>query len=218
MTLALLRVTPMDEATEERQGAPLHPELDPATLAACRVGQAGAIRAFVLHYETLVFAFLSRSLGRGPHVEDLAQEVFLRACRALPDFDEHGTARLSTWLLTIARRLTIDAHRKRQIPTTSLDTEERDAIAQVGAGVTPETERERALLGRALENAAAELPAEQREAFLLAEIHGLDMSELAQVQGVAESTARTRLFRARTKLRELLQGVWDAFERDGSGR
>jgi RNA polymerase sigma-70 factor (ECF subfamily) len=186
---------------------PSRRELDAGTLAACRAGDPAAIRAFVIHYQGLVFAFLSRSLGRGPHVEDLAQEVFLRACRALPDFDGQGSARLSTWLLTIASRLAIAARRKRHVPTAPLDPELSGRSGLDSA--TPETERARRELGRALEAAAAQLPPDQRDAFVLAELHGLDMNELARVLDVPENTAKTRLFRARARLRELLRDIWE---------
>ena len=71
-------------------------ELDEASLAACRAGDAAALRAFVLRYQRTVFAYLSRTLGAGPHVDDLAQEVFLRALRAMPRFDAARAARPST--------------------------------------------------------------------------------------------------------------------------
>ncbi|MDP9151210.1 MAG: sigma-70 family RNA polymerase sigma factor [Myxococcota bacterium] len=178
-------------------------ELDTATLEGCRAGDPGALRLFVTCYEQRVFAFLSRTLGAGPHVEDLAQEVFIRACRALPRFDGAGSARLSTWLFTIARRLAIDARRKRGDPTTALDGD------VVLSRDTPETERRRMEIGRALEWAAAELSDEQRDVFVLAEFHDLDMKEIGGVLGIPENTAKTRLFRARERLRVLLRGVWE---------
>src|SRR5262249_24112249 len=96
-------------------------EIDPATLEACRAGNPVATRAFVERYQRTVFAFLSRALGRGPHVEDLAQEVFLRAWRALPRFEPGGSARVSTWLLTIARRLAVDARRRARRMCPAID-------------------------------------------------------------------------------------------------
>jgi RNA polymerase sigma-70 factor (ECF subfamily) len=177
-------------------------ELDAATVEACRAADPAALRVFVLRYERLVFAFLSRTLGAGPHVEDLAQEVFLRAFRALPRFDSAGAARPSTWLVTIASRLVIDERRRRRVPTQSIDS--GLAVAAFG---TPETERERAEIGRALSNAASELSPEQRDAFVLTEFHGLDTKEIASVLSVNEGTVKTRLFRARERLRVLLRGV-----------
>src|SRR5688572_20895901 len=87
-------------------------ELDLALLARCQAGEPAALRAFVEHHQRAVFALLSRIIGQRPEVEDLAQETFLRAIRALPGFEVDGAARLSTWLLTIATRLALDVCRK----------------------------------------------------------------------------------------------------------
>jgi RNA polymerase sigma-70 factor (ECF subfamily) len=179
-------------------------ELDAPTLEGCRAGDPEALRRFVIRYERMVFAFLSRALGSGPHVEDLAQETFLRAFRALPRFDTTGPARPSTWLLTIATRLVRDERRKRRPSLQPLD-----AVLPAVASGTPETERSRAELGRALSRAAEELSDEHRDVFILAEFHGLDMKEIGHVLSIPEGTAKTRLFRARERLRALLQGVWE---------
>jgi RNA polymerase sigma-70 factor (ECF subfamily) len=179
-------------------------ELDDSSLAGCRAGDRAALHLFVTRYQHMVFAFLSRSLGTGPHVEDLAQEVFLRACRALPAFDAAGSARLSTWLLTIASHVAIDYRRKRVVPTSALDGE-----LDVAGSTTPETERRRHEIANAVARAAAALPDEQRDAFVLAEFHGLDTKELGAVLGVSTSTVKTRLFRARERLRIALRGLWE---------
>jgi RNA polymerase sigma-70 factor, ECF subfamily len=180
------------------------PEIDRATLEGCRAGDATALGVFVRRHQAMVFAFLSRTLGAGSHVEDLAQEVFLRACRALPGFDVSGTARLSTWLLTIASHVATDARRKRRLPFA-----QPDADRLVVAPDTPETERRRLEIGCALGRAAAQLSDVQRDVFVLAEFHDLDTRAIASVLGIRESTVKTRLFRARERLRELLRGVWE---------
>jgi RNA polymerase sigma-70 factor (ECF subfamily) len=180
-------------------------ELDAETLAECRAGSPRALRVFVVRYQHVVFAYLSRTLGAGPHVEDLAQEVFLRACRGLARFEVGGAARPSTWLLTIASRVAIDARRRRRLPTAVLS----DDLAAASDG-TPETERRRSEIGRALARAAAQLTDEQRDVFVLAEFHDLDTAAIARVLGIREATARTRLFRARERLRELLQSQKEA--------
>ena len=179
-------------------------ELDASVLDGCRAGDPAALRAFVVRYQRMVFAFLSRSLGAGAHVEDLAQEVFLRACRALPRFDGAGPARPSTWLLTIASHLVVDARKKRRVPLVPMPL---DAIA--AAPGTPETERRRAEIGRAVTKAASELPDAQRDVFILVEFHGLDMKEIGAVLSIPESTPKTRLHRARERLRVLLKDIWE---------
>jgi RNA polymerase sigma-70 factor (ECF subfamily) len=90
------------------------------------------------------------------------------------------------------------------VPTTHLDAD----LAAVSPD-TPETERRRMEIGRALEGAAAKLPGDQRDVFLLAEFHDLDMGEIALVLGIPENTVKTRLFRARERLRALLKSFWE---------
>jgi RNA polymerase sigma-70 factor (ECF subfamily) len=174
-------------------------ELDPATLERCRRQDAVAFRAFVVRYERPVFALLSRMLGRGAHVEDLAQETFLRAFRALPDFEPRGTAKVSTWLLTIATRIALDARKKRELPLAPASDAPEAAHAR-----TPEVDAERKQLGLAIARAAEALSDDQRAAFVLAEFHGLSLAEIGEALGVPEATAKTRLFRAREKMRAAL--------------
>lgn len=180
-------------------GAP--PPLDASVLERCRAQDPMAFRAFVVRHERMVFALLSRMLGpqRRAEVEDLAQETFVRAYRAFPDFDLRGTAKPSTWLLTIATRLVFDARKKKQLDKTSL---EDDVPAPTGS--TPELSLERRELGEAIAEAAAQLPEDQRAALVLAEMHGLSILEIAEALGVPENTAKTRLFRAREKMRAAL--------------
>lgn len=183
-------------------------EVDRPTLVRCKAQDPVAFRAFVVRYERAVFALLSRLLGHGTHVEDLAQEAFLRAYRAFPTFDVDAESRPSAWLLTIATRLALDTKKKRGHRTTSLD-----AAAEIAGKGTPETERERHELGRAIAKAASDLPDDQRAAFVLAEFHGLSTKEIARALDVPEATAKTRLFRAREKLREALRGAREENER-----
>jgi RNA polymerase sigma-70 factor (ECF subfamily) len=195
--------------TEPRRGSDDAPrpasggELDRATLVRCRAQDKAAFRAFVLRYQRAVFACLSRMLGRGPYVEDLAQEVFLRAYRAMPTFDVDGAAKPSTWLLTIATRAALDARKRKVIPIRPLE-----AAAEVPHGGTPESSLARSELASAIERAAASLPDEQRMALVLGEHHGLSIAEIAQAMEIPEATAKTRLFRAREKMRAALGDDW----------
>jgi RNA polymerase sigma-70 factor (ECF subfamily) len=177
--------------------------LDRAVLVRCCAQDPMAFRAFVVRYERMVFALLSRMLGRGPEVEDLAQETFVRAYRAFPAFDLDGPARPSTWLLTIATRLALDARKKKRPDRTSLDETHETSTAS-----TPETALERRQLGRAISEAAMSLPDDQRAALVLAELHGLSIAEIGHALEVPENTAKTRLFRAREKMREALKNDW----------
>jgi len=173
-------------------------EIAPGLLLRCQAGEPAALRAFVECYQRAVFALLSRTIGRHPEVEDLAQETFLRAIRALPTFDADGAARLSTWLLTIATRLALDACRKRT-------REQRPALAaDPMSASTPEHEAQRAQLRDAITSAIDELPSDQRAAFVLAEFHGFAIEDIATALRTRKSTVKTRLFRARAKLSRAL--------------
>jgi RNA polymerase sigma-70 factor (ECF subfamily) len=178
--------------------------LDASVIERCRAQDPMAFRAFVVRYERMVFALLSRMLGHGPEVEDLAQETFVRAYRAFPAFDPAGAAKPSTWLLTIATRLALDTRKKKRLEQTEL-TEQND---KAEAGSTPELALERRQLGRAIADAADELPDDQRAALVLAELHGLSIAEIAEALLIPENTAKTRLFRAREKMRESLKSEW----------
>jgi RNA polymerase sigma-70 factor, ECF subfamily len=157
-----------------------------------------AFRAFVVAHQRAVFALLSRITGRGHHVDDLAQETFMRAYQALPRFDPGGSATVSTWLLTIATRLAIDAKRKKDFGSIGSYDD------RPGTHRSPEAESNNSALGRALEKAAAELPDDQRAALVLAEFHGFSLAELADALGIPEATAKTRVFRAREKMKAAL--------------
>lgn len=178
------------------------PELDAALLARCSTGDPEAFRMFVEHYQVMVFALLSRLTGRGPHVEDLAQETFVRAHRALPGFDATGSARLSTWLLTIGTRVAIDV--RRRSGRSEAHVRELLQSAPVPGPASPEQLCGRAELMSAIQRAAAELPEDQRIAFVLSEFHDFGLAEIAEALGIPEGTVKTRLFRARRKLARAL--------------
>jgi RNA polymerase sigma-70 factor (ECF subfamily) len=172
------------------------PELDRATLLRCRAQDPIAFQVFVVRYERLVFALLSQMLGRGPHVDDLAQETFLRAYLAFPRFDL-DRARPSRWLITIATRLALNEKRRRgPVPG------EGPELAETA---NPESESARHELGRAIERAIALLSEDQRAVFVLAELHDMTLAEIAEALGIPENTVKTRLFRARERLRARLE-------------
>jgi RNA polymerase sigma-70 factor (ECF subfamily) len=183
---------------------PAADELDPVTLELCRRGDRGALERFVRCYERRVFAFLSRTLGHGLSVDDLAQEVFLRAYRALGQFEPTGRARLSTWLLTIAYRVLVDARRRQRV-VYLFPSEERELTDTND----PEQQLWTRELNAALARAIAELPLDQRDTFILSEFHHLSVADIAKVTGSLEATVKTRLFRARGHLRVRLSDLWE---------
>lgn len=139
-------------------------------------------------------------------VEDIAQETFLRVFRALPRFDRNGPARLSTWILTIASHRAIDELRKRRIETRPFDP----ASFEVPANDRADLEAERRMLARLLGNAIESLSPEYRAAFVLREYHGLEYTEIASALSIDLGTVKSRLNRARSRLRQALRDVYHA--------
>lgn len=167
---------------------------------------AAAFRTLVVDHQRMVFALLSRMLGPGAEVEDLAQETFVRAYRAFSTFDPNGPAKVSTWLLTIAVRLALDtrktnARKQHNFPVVAV---ERESDPRLGHDDGPESALEQRRLGDALSAAAATLPDDQRAALILSDAHGLSIAEIASALEIPEATAKTRIFRAREKMRAAL--------------
>jgi RNA polymerase sigma-70 factor, ECF subfamily len=174
-------------------------DVDAQTLTLAQAGNRVALGRFVEHYQDAVYGFLSRSLTTRRHrVDDLAQEVFLRAIRALPRFEQRE-ARILTWLLQIAVRLLQDESRKKvELSGELIDEEPAHAPDPMQCALA----REELTI---VEQAAARLPEEQRVALVLQEFHGLSHAEIAQATGTTVATVKTRIHRARTYLVEALE-------------
>ena len=177
-------------------------ELDDLTLARARRGDPAAQRALVVRYQRPVFALLHRFGGAPEAVEDLAQETFLRVFRELPGFRPAGRARLSTWILTIATRLAIDAQRR-----AAVRQRHAQKPAEAPAVETPDRALDRKTMGRAIEAAIAELPEPFRAALILRVYHDRSYREIAEALECDVGTAKSRVGRARARLREALEEV-----------
>ena len=175
-------------------------ELDDLTLARAQRGEESAWRALVEHYQRPVFALLARMLSpvaRRDLVEDLAQETFLRAFRALPTFDRAAPGRLSSWLLTIATRLALDELRQRRPSPDTLHAVHFQAA---------ETSRpDHRLLNKVLTRAVEALSPDHRAVILLRDVHELAYEEIATALAISVGTVKSRLSRARAELRAALE-------------
>lgn len=162
-------------------------EITAAALAA-REGDPAAAARFVRSTQADVWR-LCAHLGDRGETQDLAQETYLRAFRALPSFAGRSAAR--TWLLSIARRVCADAVReRRRRPRVDLTADVPDAPGashDLGEGV-------------ALRQAVAALHPDRRDAFVLTQLVGLSYPEAAEVCGCPVGTIRSRVARARDDL------------------
>lgn len=176
-------------------------ELDQITLERAKRGDNSASQRLVEHYQGAVWALLSRVLtpqGRQSQVADLAQECFLRVFSALPRFQVAGSAKLSTWILTIASRLAIDELRRRPLHlsmATDMDS---------SADASPLELVDRRQLQQSVRHAIAQLEPEYRVALALRVFHDMSYGEIAQALEIEMGTVKSRLARARSQIRDLL--------------
>jgi RNA polymerase sigma-70 factor (ECF subfamily) len=139
-------------------------------------------------------------LGDRAAAEDVAQEVFLRAHRAIGDF--RGEAKLSTWLYAIASRLCLS----RLGAGPRRGTAGEETLARLAdAGADPSDEAERSEREAALHRAIAELADDRRIVVVLCDLEGLSYDEIAATLGVPVGTVRSRLHRARLDLKDKLE-------------
>jgi RNA polymerase sigma-70 factor (ECF subfamily) len=173
----------------------------PRFLDRLRAGDAPAFEELVMTYQHRVFGVALRMLGNRAEAEEVAQEAFVRAHRALGDF--RGDAKLSTWLYAITSRLCLNrlASGERRLIRHG-----EDALLRLSdAGPRPDAALERRELETALGRAIAELPEDRRIVVVLRDIEGLSYEEIAQVLELELGTVRSRLHRARAELKEKLE-------------
>ncbi len=169
-------------------------------------GNEKAFEELVKLYEKRIYTMALRMTGNSEDAYDISQEVFIRVYKALPGFK--GDSKFSTWIYRIVSNLCIDFNRKstkiRQISLERDDGDESFEISLPDSRYDPARELERVEIGRALEKAIEELSTEHREIFILREMNGLSYTEIAEVKLIEEGTVKSRLYRAREKLREAL--------------
>ena len=179
-------------------------ELDDITLARARRGEPDAQARLVRAYQHPVYALLSRMRPGPPdRVDDLAQDTFVKVLRSLATFSPNGPARLSTWILTIATRTAIDAHRRSAKQVVALP----DDLPEPAADEGPEGWTEAKWLKARVERAMAALDEEQRAVLILRAYHDLDYPEIAEALSLEVGTVKSRLSRARAALRAAMKGA-----------
>jgi len=172
-----------------------------ALLASMAEGDERAGLEFVRRYQGRVFGLAMSMLGDPGLAEEVAQEAFLRAWRHAPIYDARRGA-VSTWVLTIARNLTIDALRmRRAIPT---DPEDLIGLGLVSNEVSPDAAAVNSEGARGVRLALAGLRAEQRRALVLAYFYGMTAAEIGEAESIPLGTAKTRIRAGLTKLRETM--------------
>ena len=185
-----------------RYFAPVLEATEAQLLEAAREGDAGALESLLRRHQDRIYRFGMKMCGHPEDAEDVLQETLLAAARSLREF--RGGSSLSTWLYTIARSFCIKKRRKSKFAPAqeeSLELEPADPgvpLDEAAAGLEIRT---------ALEQAIAALDSGQREVLVLRDVEGLKATEVAEVLGIGVAAVKSRLHRARLRVREQLVPV-----------
>lgn len=172
-------------------------------------GSEAAFREIVVRYQRPVYGLIVRMVRDPGRAEELAQDTFVKAFRALHTYDVQR--KFSAWLLTIAHHAAIDELRKGVLKVQSLDevTEDGPQIREIAdtAGATPAALAERSALAEALQTAIARLRPEYRDVVVLRFEQELDYDEIADITGMPLGTVKSSLHRARKELAGHLENL-----------
>jgi RNA polymerase sigma-70 factor (ECF subfamily) len=175
-----------------------------------RAGDKAEFARLVEAYSGVIYRLAVKMLDNPQDAEDVLQETFIKAYKALPNFD--GRSSPSTWLYRIATNEALMVLRKRKQPFISIDEPlETTGLEQEPLQITdwcclPEDELMSTEAQSYMNEAVEELPPNLRVVFLLRDIEGLSTRETAEVLDLSETAVKTRLSRARLRLREMLTG------------
>ncbi len=183
-------------------------QVDQALISRVKRGDKQAFDALVLKYQGRILALARRFVRDPSEARDVAQEVFIKAYRALPGF--RGDSAFYTWLYRIAVNTSknyLDTQARKPVTAavnfSEMEQNEQDNVLREQA--TPERQALAGELQQTIIEAIEELPAELRSAITLREIDGLSYEEIATVMKCPVGTVRSRIFRAREAVDKQLQ-------------
>ena len=176
-------------------------------------GDLDAFNTLVLAYQDTLFNTALRILGDEDQAADATQDAFLSAFKSINSF--RGGS-FKAWLMrTVTNACYDELRRKKRRPTTPLepDTSDGDEMDSprwlADPSMSPEQKLEADELEHAIQHCLDALPSDFRAVVVLADIQGLDYTEVASATHVPLGTIKSRLARARLRLRECLQGFWE---------
>ena len=171
-----------------------------------RIGNTDAFETLVLRHQSHIVNYAAAVMRDSNDAEDVAQQTFLRAYRALAQF--RGESTFKTWLYRIATNVAL-THLNRRDRETRMrnhnlddDTSSLKAFEIASQGIDTETN---VVLRDTIDRALATLPNELRIAVILRDVAGLDYKEIADATGAPIGTVESRIFRGRQRLRPLLR-------------
>ncbi len=189
-------------------------EIDQQLVERAQRGDKHAFELLVTKYQRKLLRLLSRFIRDASEVEDVAQEAFIKAYRALPNF--RGDSAFYTWLYRIGINTAknyLVAMGRRAPTSTSMDAEEAEDLGEselLQDVNTPESQMMSRQVAEAVNQTLDKLPEELRTAITLREMEGLSYEEIASIMNCPIGTVRSRIFRAREAIAEQLRPMLDA--------
>lgn len=186
-------------------------EIDAVLVRKAQAGDKRAFEVLVSKYQRRILRLLGRILHNQSDVEDIAQETFLKAYRALPKFRNESA--FYTWLYRIAVNTAknhISSKHNQVFVSDQIDTQDGETFSlldNLTDGETPETHMHNREIIESLQIALDELPEQLRQAIVLRELEGLSYEEIATAMDCPVGTVRSRIFRAREAISERLKPI-----------
>jgi RNA polymerase sigma-70 factor (ECF subfamily) len=170
-------------------------------------GDVSAFNTLVLHYQNPVYNVAYRILGDPASASDATQDTFISAYKSLGRF---RGGNFKSWLMRIVTNACYDELRRRKRRRQSsldeiTDDNESSSLLISDDSPAPEQQQGRSELVSAIERCLDTLPDSQRVAAVMCDVEGYDYNEIAQIMSVSLGTVKSRLSRARAKLRDCLQ-------------
>ena len=166
-------------------------------------GDHNAYALLVERYKSYVFTLTLRFIKSREDAEEVSQDIFVKAYRSLADFK--GTAKFSTWLYTIVNTTCITFLRKKRLDVKSLDDERTFEVADnQDSGLRANQVEQKSRLNM-VNQAIALLSPDDAEIITLFYKNEQSLEEISQILGVEANTAKVRLHRARTRLKEKME-------------
>ncbi|MFA4028337.1 MAG: hypothetical protein GDYSWBUE_000217 [Candidatus Fervidibacterota bacterium] len=194
---------------DERIGTSI-PEHERELLRRCKAGDENAWREFIDTYKHMVYSFAYDLLRNPEDAEDVAQEVFINAYRAIGSF--RGDARISTWLYRVTKNACLNFIRQRDRAIwESLDDQEGNWEELLDCDEDMPTPEETALreeLCEIVRKKIDELPYIYRTAIIMCDMRQLSYDEAARILNIPVGTLKSQVFRARRMLKEKLKSYW----------